>query len=173
MHQLQKKRGDDNKKEKEKLEAIVKQSDQVGGQEAFDAKIKLDESKMPLIDDEVEDIFEDGIEDDEQQEKAKSKWSQIEALVGTQPRLEEVAKETDIQFFPNPAKNHIEITSNNLVEGTSSIIIYNILGEEVKKCQYSNFGNKQIINANGLTSGSYILEFENNDTFSRHKLIIE
>ena len=34
MHQLQKKRGDDNKKEKEKLEAIVKQSDQVGGQDA-------------------------------------------------------------------------------------------------------------------------------------------
>ena len=57
------------------------------------AKIKLDESRMSIIDDEVEDIFEDGIEDDEQQEKAKSKWSQIEALVGAQPRLEEVAKD--------------------------------------------------------------------------------
>ena len=57
------------------------------------AKIKLDESKIPVIDDEVEDIFEDGIEDDEQQEKAKSKWSQIEALVGAKPRLEEIAKD--------------------------------------------------------------------------------
>ncbi len=57
------------------------------------AKIKLDESKIPVIDDEVEDIFEDGIEDDEQQEKAKTKWSQIEALVGAQPRLEQIAKD--------------------------------------------------------------------------------
>lgn len=57
------------------------------------AKIKLDESKLPIIDDEVEDIFEDGIESDEQQEKAKSKWSQMEALVGAKPRLEEVAKD--------------------------------------------------------------------------------
>ena len=67
------------------------------------AKIKLDESKMPLIDDEVEDIFEDGIEDDEQQEKAKSKWSQIEALVGAQPRLEEVAKDL-IEHFETRSK---------------------------------------------------------------------
>tara|TARA_Y100000590_G_scaffold74928_1_gene82766 strand:- start:1152 stop:4250 length:3099 start_codon:yes stop_codon:yes gene_type:complete len=66
-------------------------------------KIKLDESKMPLIDDEVEDIFEDGIEDDEQQEKAKSKWSQIEALVGAQPRLEEVAKDL-IDHFETRSK---------------------------------------------------------------------
>ena len=56
-------------------------------------KIKLDESKMPLIDDEVEDIFEDGTEDDEQQEKAKSKWAQIEAVVGAQPTLKQVAKD--------------------------------------------------------------------------------
>tara|TARA_B100000427_G_scaffold329223_1_gene344556 strand:- start:1868 stop:4966 length:3099 start_codon:yes stop_codon:yes gene_type:complete len=67
------------------------------------AKIKLDESKIPLIDDEVEDIFEDGIEDDEQQEKAKSKWSQIEALVGAQPRLEEVAKDL-IDHFETRSK---------------------------------------------------------------------
>lgn len=57
------------------------------------AKIKLDESKIPVIDNEVEDIFEDGIEDDEQQEKAKSKWSKIEALVGAQPRLQQIAED--------------------------------------------------------------------------------
>ena len=57
------------------------------------AKIKLDESKLPTIDDEFEEIFEDGIEDDEQQEKAKSRWSQLAALAGSQPRLKEVAKD--------------------------------------------------------------------------------
>ena len=67
------------------------------------AKIKIDKSKLPTIDDEVEDIFEDGIEDDEQQEKAKSKWSQIEALVGAQPRLKEVAEDL-IQHFETRQK---------------------------------------------------------------------
>ena len=67
------------------------------------AKIKLDESKLPIIDDEVEDIFEDGIESDEQQEKAKSKWSQMEALVGAKPRLEEVAKDL-IEHFETRAQ---------------------------------------------------------------------
>ena len=63
----------------------------------------LNKYEIPLIDDEVEDIFEDGIEDDEQQEKAKSKWSQIEALVGAQPRLEEVAKDL-IDHFETRSK---------------------------------------------------------------------
>ena len=67
------------------------------------AKIEIDESKLPTIDDEVEDIFEDGIESDEQQEKAKSKWSQIEALVGAQPRLKEVAEDL-IQHFETRKK---------------------------------------------------------------------
>ena len=57
------------------------------------AKVEIDESKLPTLDDEVEEIFEDGIENEEQQEKAKSKWSQIEALVGAQPRLKEIAED--------------------------------------------------------------------------------
>lgn len=67
------------------------------------AKIKLDDSKIPVIDDEVEVIFEDGVESDEQQEKAKSKWSQMEALVGAKPRLKEVAKDL-IEHFETRSK---------------------------------------------------------------------
>ena len=67
------------------------------------AKIKLDDSKIPVIDDEVEVIFEDGVESDEQQEKAKSKWSQMEALVGAKPRLQEVAKDL-IEHFGTRSK---------------------------------------------------------------------
>ena len=67
------------------------------------AKIKLDDSKIPVIDDEVEVIFEDGVESDEQQEKAKSKWSQMEALVGAKPRLQEVAKDL-IEHFETRSK---------------------------------------------------------------------
>ena len=56
------------------------------------SKIELDKAKIPTIDDEVNEIFEDDI-DYERQERAKSKWSQVEVLVGAQPRLKQVAKD--------------------------------------------------------------------------------
>src|SRR6056300_616025 len=92
------------------------------------AKIKLNESKGTLIDEEVEDIFEDGVEDGEQQEKAKSRWSQIEALVGAQPRLEEVAKDL-IEHFENRSKTQ---PGKALVVGMSRDICARLYEELIK-----------------------------------------
>ena len=92
------------------------------------AKIKLNDSKATLIDEEVEDIFEDGIEDDEQQEKAKSRWSQIEALVGAQPRLEEVAKDL-IEHYETRSKTQ---PGKALVVGMSRDICARLYDEIIK-----------------------------------------
>ena len=92
------------------------------------AKIKLNDSKATLIDEEVEDIFEDGIEDNEQQEKAKSRWSQIEALVGAQPRLEEVAKDL-IEHYETRSKTQ---PGKALVVGMSRDICARLYDEIIK-----------------------------------------
>ena len=92
------------------------------------AKIELDESKIPSIDDEVEEIFEDGIEDDEQQEKAKTKWSQIEALVGAQPRLQQVAEDL-IEHFETRKKTQ---PGKALIVGMSRDICARLYDELVK-----------------------------------------
>ena len=92
------------------------------------AKIEIDESKLPTIDDEVEDIFEDGIESDEQQEKAKSKWSQIEALVGAQPRLKEVAEDL-IQHFETRQKTQ---PGKAMIVGMSRDICARLYDELIK-----------------------------------------
>jgi len=92
------------------------------------AKIEIDESKLPTIDDEVEDIFEDGIESDEQQEKAKSKWSQIEALVGAQPRLKEVAEDL-IQHFETRQKTQ---SGKAIIVGMSRDICARLYDELIK-----------------------------------------
>ena len=92
------------------------------------AKIEIDESKLPTIDDEVEDIFEDGIENDEQQEKAKSKWSQIEALVGAQPRLKEVAEDL-IQHFETRQKTQ---PGKAMIVGMSRDICARLYDELIK-----------------------------------------
>ena len=55
------------------------------------AKLSLDESERPRIDPEFEEITEG--EEVERKEKIKSKWAQLEALVGTEKRLKLVAKD--------------------------------------------------------------------------------
>ncbi|MCZ8322141.1 MAG: type I restriction endonuclease subunit R [Novosphingobium sp.] len=57
------------------------------------AKINLDQSALPAIDDEVEDILESETADEREKERAKSQWSALEAIVGTDARLQEVAED--------------------------------------------------------------------------------
>ncbi len=55
------------------------------------AKLELDESEKPRIDPEFEEVTEG--EEAQRKEKLKSKWAQIEAVVGAEKRLELVARD--------------------------------------------------------------------------------
>jgi len=57
------------------------------------AKINLDHTALPIIDDEVEDILESETADEREKERAKSQWSALEAIVGTDTRLQVVAED--------------------------------------------------------------------------------
>ena len=62
------------------------------------AKLDLDEAEKPRIDPDFEDVTEG--EEIELKEKLKSKWAQLEAVVGTDKRLELVAADI-VQHFEN------------------------------------------------------------------------
>jgi type I restriction enzyme R subunit len=55
------------------------------------AKLELDEAEKPRIDPEFEEVTEG--EEVERKEKLKSKWAQLEAIVGSEKRLKLVAKD--------------------------------------------------------------------------------
>ena len=57
------------------------------------AKINLNHEALPTIDDEVEDILDSETADAREKEKAKSQWSALEAIVGTDARLQEIAED--------------------------------------------------------------------------------
>jgi type I restriction enzyme R subunit len=57
------------------------------------AKMTLNQAELPHIDHEVEDILDSETADEREKEKAKSQWSALEAIVGSDSRLEEVAKD--------------------------------------------------------------------------------
>ena len=60
------------------------------------AKLALNESERPLIDPKFEEVTEG--EEVERKEKIKTKWAQLEALVGTEERLKLIAKDI-VQHF--------------------------------------------------------------------------
>lgn len=53
------------------------------------AKLSLNETELPLIDDEVDELAED--EEEGQQAKLKSRWAALEKVVGSEPRIAAVA----------------------------------------------------------------------------------
>ena len=62
------------------------------------ARIELDETQKPKIDDEVDEVT--GSEAPEEQERLKRKWAAVEALVGSDTRLKLVATDL-VQHFEN------------------------------------------------------------------------
>ena len=62
------------------------------------ARIELDEGEKPHLDDEVAELTEDEAEDE--QEKLKRKWANVEAVVGAEKRLAMVARDL-VEHFDN------------------------------------------------------------------------
>ena len=62
------------------------------------ARIELDEDEKPHLDDEVAELTEDDAEDE--QEKLKRKWANVEAVVGAEKRLAMVAMDL-VEHFEN------------------------------------------------------------------------
>ncbi|MFK5951312.1 MAG: type I restriction endonuclease subunit R [Methylococcales bacterium] len=61
------------------------------------AKLDINQAEMEALNDEVEEVIEDE-EDISVREKTKSKWAALEKLVGSQPRMELVAKDLVSHF---------------------------------------------------------------------------
>lgn len=82
------------------------------------AKINLDQSVLPTVDDEVEDILDSEIADEQEKERAKSQWSALEAIVGTDARLQEVAedliKHYETRCLTQPGKAMIVTMSRDI-----------------------------------------------------------
>jgi type I restriction enzyme R subunit len=67
------------------------------------AKISLKENEVPIIDEKVEEIFDDSIDDEREKERAKSRWAQLEAVVGAEPRIKQIAEDL-INHFETRSK---------------------------------------------------------------------
>lgn len=82
------------------------------------AKISLKENEVPIIDEKVEEIFDDSVDDDREKERAKSRWAQLEAVVGAEPRIkqitEDLIKHFDTRTKTQPGKAMIVCMSREI-----------------------------------------------------------
>jgi type IX secretion system substrate protein len=81
----------------------------------------------------------------------------------------------DILAYPNPAMEDIRLEFMNLNSGDYSVKIYNILGVEVWKNQYTVNGNRIVrIDVSNFRKGTYLYSLvnENGKTISTKRLIV-
>lgn len=72
----------------------------------------------------------------------------LNLVLGEVLSLEDNNLATTISLFPNPAQNNIQVSSE---EPVNKIVLYNILGKEVKQVNNSNF-----MNITGMANGIYL-----------------
>jgi type I restriction enzyme R subunit len=90
------------------------------------AKLDINKHEIETLNQEVEEVFEDE-EDLVEKEKTKSKWATLEKLVGSGPRIEQVAKDL-VEHFTNrtdsfPGKAMIVCMSRDICAGMFKAII--------------------------------------------------
>ena len=90
------------------------------------------------------------------------------ATSGANP-ISNIVNENNIQLYPNPVKNRLEISTFNI--NIESINVFNMYGALVKRVNVSN--TKTIINVSALASGTYFIRFISGDNVITKKFIKE
>jgi len=82
----------------------------------------------------------------------------------------EEEKNAEIQFYPNPSKSFIFLTSTE--DGEARIFIYDLLGKKVYESNVRKDGNNAIIIEHNLHPGIYFMEVEKSGSKHTKKLIV-
>ena len=78
-----------------------------------------------------------------------------------------------VELFPNPTNSLINISSNELLKGETTISMYNIIGDNIKNWNINNFGLSSSINIEDLPSGNYIIKISNENKTIHKKIVKE
>ena len=74
---------------------------------------------------------------------------------------------TGLQVYPNPAKNTLNITSNNFAE--KQVELYDVLGKKALSAKVTN----QSVNITNLSKGMYIVKITEEGKTATRKIVIE
>jgi len=81
----------------------------------------------------------------------------------------------DLNVYPNPSENGVlSVSSTSLMNGKSSLELYNMMGQRVFYNNYENVTNGSIeIDTRSISSGSYILKIQSDKINTAKKVVIK
>lgn len=86
--------------------------------------------------------------------------------------VEEVLRKGDVEIFPNPSLGKFNVhLSNYSVSEKVEVLVRNILGEIIYKCQLNS--SKQVIDLGSIEEGVYICSVSGNNISFNRKLLVE
>ena len=77
----------------------------------------------------------------------------------------------NILVYPNPSNDFIHVKMNNSNEKFENIVLYNVLGESVKKVTTID-SNQTTIDVSDLTKGVYLLEITSENKLKLTKKLV-
>jgi len=84
----------------------------------------------------------------------------------------ELVNPTELNLYPNPVKDELELTINQ-DEKLVSYSIFDVTGKIVKEATFSSKSNQQSVNLNDLEKGIYLINIETDKQSYKEKIIKE
>jgi chitinase len=87
---------------------------------------------------------------------------------------ENVQAVNDLSVFPNPASDHATVIVNLAIEGTYTLTMYDILGQELqsKKLTFTKGMNQIDLPVNGINNGYYFINIQNEHNSISKRFVI-
>jgi len=97
----------------------------------------------------------------------------IKIMEGEPVATFEIDTENDINLYPNPAGDFLNIAIKKQIQGSLTIAIFDIHGRHLNKQDYNNAQGDVEINTAGLASGVYFLRFQTERGVFSRKFIVQ
>ncbi|MCC7533696.1 MAG: T9SS type A sorting domain-containing protein, partial [Bacteroidia bacterium] len=78
-----------------------------------------------------------------------------------------------LTIYPNPSNGKFTVQSKEVLNGTTEITLYNILGAKVYSTSTEINGTSIDINTQGLKAGIYLVQINNNGTMHTERITIK
>jgi hypothetical protein len=105
-----------------------------------------------------------------------SDWSPVKHFTtGSPVGIEKINSGSQVNIYPNPAKNYLNIEINNETNGVASISIMNIVGQVViiENIDLNSGLTVKQLNTAGLSNGIYFIKVTNNGNIITRKVVID
>jgi Secretion system C-terminal sorting domain len=97
--------------------------------------------------------------------------SKLDRCPGTVNKVRSISKDNELLVYPDPAQNEITVAYGGVIDGSASLVLYDLMGRVVLSTEISQ--NTTSIDVSALKNGMYFCKLLMNDASVTRKIIIQ